>query len=383
MDTPSPPDFPFESSALSETLLEVTDTLVVLADAQAEVRYMNPAARSLMGYTVEELRGSSVFETMIPEEGREQARHRWNQVWDGAGDERHDCQWVTKTGELRHIALSSAVVQCEDERYFLAMGTDCTQLRQLEEEVVSVSESERRRIGQELHDGLASELIAATISIENLRHHLGQGRSVSDELLRRLKNIEETVRKGAQQARSLSHLLVGTSIRPEAVTRALSDLTDKQEQVADTACRFHRPDQEVPMVSSSTVAGHLYRIAQEAVRNAVAHADASHVDVYLDVSSATDSHGETPEGQDGAPGKIVLCMQDDGTGVPDDVCGVLTETDAADSQTCTATDSSGFGIGVHLMQYRADLIGARLTIESTKGKGTTVTCELPLEARGE
>lgn len=376
MDEPCPHDFPFESPSLSETLLEVTDTLVVLVDAQAEVRYMNPAARSLTGYTADDLRGRSVFETMIPEGGREQARHRWNLVWDGTSDERHECQWVTKSGELRHIALSSAVVQFEDERYFLATGTDCTQLRQLEEEVVSVSESERRRIGQELHDGLASELIAATINIENLRHHLEQSLSASDELRRRLQNIEETVRKGAQQARSLSHLLVGTSIRPEAVTRALSGLTDKQEQVADTACRFHRPDQELPVVSSPTVAGHLYRIAQEAVRNAVAHADASLVDVYLNVSSATGS-------QDGAPKKIVLRVQDDGTGLPDDVCGVLAQTDTADSRTCTATDSSGFGIGVHLMQYRADLIGARLTIESTKGKGTTVTCELPVEAEGE
>lgn len=365
-------DLPVESTLLSDTLLEVTDTLVVLVDAQEKVRYMNPAAKSLTGYTADDFLGSSVFETMIPEGGRAQARRRWDQVWDGASDERHECHWLTKTGEVRHIALASAVVRLEEGAYLLATGTDTTQLRQLEEDVVSVSENERRRIGQELHDGLASELVAATMSLENLRRRVEQDLSDTEDLLERLSNVEETVRQGAQQARSLSHLLAATQIQPENLSSVFAKLVRKQAQVGGTECHLHLPGSGIPSLSSTTVARHLYRIAQEALQNAIKHANPAHVHLDLELD------GHTEDGQ--VTGQaLVLRVRDDGSGLPDEIREALGEGATPPHPVRLGGQASDLGIGFHLMQYRSDLIGADLTIESEEGQGTTITCTLPLE----
>jgi two-component system CheB/CheR fusion protein len=93
------------------------------------------------------------------------------------------------------------------------------------------------------------------------------------------------------------------------------------------------------------VAVHLYRIAREALANARQHADANHVDVALQAED----------------GQVVLTVRDDGVGPPMD--GRLEEVSK--------------GLGVRLMRYRADLLGASLHVRPAEGSGTVVRCEVP------
>ena len=367
-------DLPASAPALVEAFLSVPDVLVVVLDCGGTVRYVNPAVESKTGYAAEDLQGATLWEALVPSDERENVRRSWEQRRGEREGWRHGHPVRTQMGDRRYVQW--IMVPIDDEASsMLGVGVDRTRYRQLEEDVLSASESERRRIGQELHDGLASELIAATISIENLRRRIEQDLVEHGDLLNRLKNIETTVRQGAQQARSLSHLLVGTHVGPEAVPQALSDLTDKQEQVSETPCRLHLPDQDLPSVPNAAVAGHLYRIAQEALRNAVIHASASRVDLTLTV----DTDGNSPDEGTDTHKNIVLRVRDDGKGLPDDVQDDLTEASANEEWTGPGAGSSTLGLGLHLMQYRADLIGASLTIESSEGMGTTVTCTLPIQ----
>lgn len=90
---------------------------------------------------------------------------------------------------------------------------------------------------------------------------------------------------------------------------------------------------------------HLYRIAAEAVANAAKHADAHTITIRLTIDD----------------GDLVLSVEDDGVGIPD---------------APIPTD----GVGLRMMRYRADLIGAQLVIEPGEGGGTVVRCRLPLES---
>ena len=353
---------PLSSTAVANAFLTVTDTLVLVLDADAHIAYMNPAAESLFGYTPEELRGQSVFEALVPEDVRAEARLYWRRLWDGTASRHFQTVVTTKRGDRRYVSWSNTVVEAEGhDPCVVATGVDQTQRRQLEADVVSVSETERQRIGQELHDGLASDLVAATMSLETLQHRVEQTFSPPEDLMDRLQRIEDTVREGANRARSLSHLLASTHVEPDGLPSALRDLLQKQEQVAPTDCALHLPEDEMPALPNANVAGHLYRIAQEAVRNAIKHADPDRVEVRLTVQ------------RDEAPRSPVvrLDVADDGTGLPDAMAEALSGPAA---EGCDAG-----GIGFQLMQYRADLIGATLSVDAAEGEGTTVQCALPLD----
>ena len=375
-------DLPVSASTLVEALLSVPDVLVVVLDPDGTVRYVNPAVESTTGYEAQELRETTLWETLAPSNENKEVRRCWKECRDSGAVRQYSHHVCTQTGDRRYVEWRGIPLK-DEASSVLGVGIDRTQYRQLEKEILTVSESERRRIGQELHDGLASELIAATIRLENLRSRIEQNHTEIEDLLDRLQNVETTVRQGAQQARSLSHLLVATSVRPEGVPRALSELTDKQQQVSNTPCRLHLPDQELPEVPNAVVAGHLYRIAQEAVRNAVTHANASHVDLYLGVGVDQASQEEATDSRETeASENIILRVEDDGRGMPEAACETLTGASGQEGGAGVETDASNPGIGLHLMQYRADLIGARLTVESTDGEGTTVTCEVPLGTEG-
>lgn len=365
-----------QSQALANTIFQVTDALVLVLDREGRIRNMNPACERLTGYSSQELEGRPVFETLVPEDERDELRAYWNRLWTGTTETRHTNHIVTRDGERRCVSWSNATVQGEDsEQYVVATGVDITEKRQLERDVVQASEDERSRIGRELHDSVASDLIAAAISFENLHRRVDAGLSDTSDILRRVKNVEESVRQCATQTRSLSHLLASGQITPSDFPAALSDLLHTREQLSDVPCRLQIPEEGVPSVLDASTTEHLYRIAQEAVHNATKHGDPDQIEVRLVVADPSQEE-EAAESEEG-PRHLVLQVRDDGRGLPDEVHVQLT-ADSADHPGPSPDEESAGGIGLHLMQYRADLIGANLRIESADRGGTVVRCTVPL-----
>jgi len=212
--------------------------------------------------------------------------------------------------------------------------------RRLEEEIARVSEEERRRLGSELHDGLCQQLTAALlqcVAIENQQP--AEPRSAASPLgaLRRL--LEDSIGVAYDVARGLCPLDVG----PDSLETALECLARRTRESSGVACDFH--DGINIRIGDRQTALHLYRIAQEAVANAVKHARPRRIAVTL---------GETA-------GRLVLHVEDDGCGMP-------------------ASVAHSSGMGLNLMTYRAGILGGTLDVESVPGGGTRVVCRVPSSA---
>ena len=209
--------------------------------------------------------------------------------------------------------------------------------RELEEELLNISSNEQRRIGQDLHDGLCQHLAGVEFKTAALAKQLAHDPVKGGHAA----SIVELIRNGARQAWMLARGLSPVTLESHGLMSALRELTANSSKLFHINCRFECP--RPVLVPSNAVATHLYRIAQEAITNGVKHGRARSVVVSLSRSrnSAT------------------LAVADDGPGIPRDVRTVQ-------------------GMGLRIMQYRADTIGATLTVEGANRKGTKVLCQFKL-----
>jgi signal transduction histidine kinase len=234
----------------------------------------------------------------------------------------------------------------DEEPVVLVWMREVTRYRQLEQEVADISETERRRIGEDLHDMIASRLTAVSMRLQNLRYALEEnGEAVHPADLTVL--IDE-VQRGAEEARTLSHALVPVPLYENTLAAALQTLAQKIDQLHRPHCRFVGDGSE-PSPDSTTTGLHLYRIAYEAVQNAVQHANPTQIRIRLVREDD----------------RLVLSVTDNGSGF----C----------PEENPAPDDASEGLGLHLMQYRADLIGATLRFDPSPAGGTQVRCIWPVQ----
>jgi signal transduction histidine kinase len=208
----------------------------------------------------------------------------------------------------------------------------------LEGEILAVSDREQQRLGQELHDGVCQHLTAVAFMARSVALRLKNHRVIDAT---DIEKIAELVNQGASDMRNLSRALHQSDIDAPRLTNALQDLVDRE--IWRVPCRlevkpsFHLED--------DMAAAQLYRIAREAVINANKHSQAREIVVRLERS----------------PGGMVLRVIDDGVGF----------SNGAELRR---------GLGFHIMNYRAQVMGGRLDIESPKRGGTRVSCYLPNKA---
>jgi PAS domain S-box-containing protein len=213
----------------------------------------------------------------------------------------------------------------------------------LENEILDISEREQRRIGQELHDDLGQRLTGMVLMLKVLQRRLENENSREAEQSARLHTLAS---EAVKLTRDLSHGLCAPLVRPEGLNEALTELLQDMREQARVSCRFV-PD--TCTVADANVATQFYRIAQEAVINAIKHANPKNIEVRL--STYAD--------------KPCLVIVDDGTGIP---------PDAAESD----------GLGLRTMHHRARTIGAALSVErSPNGRGTLVRCWFGAPAKRE
>jgi len=224
---------------------------------------------------------------------------------------------------------------------FSAMSTSLREREaekaRLEREVIDISERERRRIGHDLHDGLGQRLTAASMTTNALVAAL---KTEAPALAKHCEDIGRQLREAIAEARSLSHGLAPVSLENEGLMSALALLAGATTHggvrcVFDCVAPVNGPPAEV--------ACQLYRIAQEAVNNALKHAAPSEIRIGLAIRDGT----------------LILEVDDDGGGFPDE-----------------ATAASGIGLSV--MRHRAALIGGNLETSSPPAGGARISCRVPM-----
>ena len=209
--------------------------------------------------------------------------------------------------------------------------------RRLEREILAAGERERHSIGADLHDNLGQQLTALELMCTTLK----EDAAGQPELAKRLDLMGRMLREAIAQTRALARGLVPVGSDPDALPNGLTELAERTNALGRVRCRFEYP--EPIAFADPFVAGHLYRIAQEAVNNAVKHARAENVTIRL---------ARSPKG-------VGLEISDDGGGLG------------------KKRDDTTRGLGLGVMQHRASAIGAELTITSKRGEGVTIRCVLP------
>ncbi|MCU0291526.1 MAG: ATP-binding protein [Thermoanaerobaculaceae bacterium] len=212
--------------------------------------------------------------------------------------------------------------------------------RRLERVVLEAGERERMAVGHQLHDGPCQHLTAALLRCKVAENSFAARGSRED--VAHIQAIAEMLDASAGEIHDLARGLSPPALAPGALAAALSDLVHRLRSSGAIECVFVHDDLAQP--EDADVSSQLFRIAQEAVRNAVRHAKPGRVRVELTRSD----------------GGLRLRVQDDGIGIPPD----------ADHDR----------MGLRIMRYRAELMGGSLSIDAVAGGGTVVTCTLPLAA---
>lgn len=208
----------------------------------------------------------------------------------------------------------------------------------LEGELIEVGERERRRIGHDLHDGVCQDLTGILIRARRAQTRLQTGKDLESEVM---EGIVESVGDAIREIHDLSRELSPGSLAGRDLVGALDDLVRRASGVSEAEVMF-RSEGEYLSTDPSEVL-QVYRIAQEAVANAMRHSGAGRIDVTL-VCDA---------------GCMTLRVEDDGCGLKSD-------------------GGPGQGLGLRTMAWRAERVGGFFaTGPGTNGRGTSVECRIP------
>jgi signal transduction histidine kinase len=199
--------------------------------------------------------------------------------------------------------------------------------------VVSAIEREQRLIGHELHDNICQTLAGASIMMETIGRGVSAGKPISPQAI---KDMARSLELAIDQTRALSQRYRPTDLKGAGLMNALEKLAKE-----NSGCTFRC--EKAIFLENAEKSLAIYRIAQEAVRNAVQHADAKKIRIILQK----------------VRGNVILQVKDDGEGF----------TVREEEAVC----------GMAVMQYRAAAVGGVLRVKSRRGSGTTVSLCVPMK----
>lgn len=335
-----------ESEALANTILETTVQGVITINTRGIILSFNKAAEEMFGYKEEELMGQNI-KVLMPSPHKEN-HDRYLSNYLRTGEKKiigtgREVIGRRKDGTTFPMDLSVSEVNWDNHKIFTGLIKDLSEKRDLEREIIQISEEEKRRIGQDLHDGLGQMLTGIGLMSQNLAQKMeANGIPGYSEL----KEITEMIKEADNYARTLSHSLTPVEVESGSLTISLELLCKRAQKLFDIDCEFDgNGDTEI---DNQTAAIHLYRIAQEAISNAVKHGKANNIRVSLE--SRED--------------KIRLVVEDDGIGF-----------------SKAAEKGSKDGLGVHTMRYRAHMSGGDLQIGESSEGNTQIECLIPESGR--
>lgn len=352
-----------DSERRMRAIVETAVDAIITIDPRGTIQSVNASTERLFGYGAAELAGRNINVLMPEPYHSEHDGYLHNYLRTGKARIIGIGREVTamrKDGSTFPINLSISEVRSDDDRLFIGMVHDLSTRRALEREIVDASANEQRRIGQDLHDGLCQDLIGIAFQADFAARRLDAAAPAEAEAVR---TVAAAVREAAGQARRLAHGLNPVDLAAGGLPTALDSLAGKISQSFDVACTFRWDG--AAEVGDDAAATHLYRIAQEAVSNAIKHGNATRLGIRLAASD----------------GRLVMSVRDNGRGLqpPDPVPPKNAE--AAETDPRPPAQPNG-GIGLQTMRYRTHLVGGTFAIGPAPRGGTLVTCSVFQEHLG-
>jgi PAS domain S-box-containing protein len=221
--------------------------------------------------------------------------------------------------------------------HWLFIFRDITERKKLEKEILEISDHERRRIGQDLHDGLCQHLAGIELMSQVLEQSLVPR---NKRAAARAGEIARHVRDAISQTRLLARGLSPVTVESEGLMSGLKELASNTEKLFHVRCSLHC--EEPVLVGDLARSTHLYRITQEAVSNAIKHGKATEIGIELMLNG----------------GEVELKVRDNGEGFPE--------------------QPGPQGMGLRIMQYRARVLRGRISFHPNSPRGVEVRCSAPL-----
>ena len=247
---------------------------------------------------------------------------------------------IARDGRVLWFQCEAKMIRRDDGRpwFIHGVGFDITERKSLEEAILDISAREQQRIAQDLHDGLGQHLTGIAFMSKVLEEKLSdQSLPEAAEAAKIVKMVNQAIDNTRQLARGLHPV----TAEPLGLVSALRKWASEVEQLFHIRCSF-QCEKAFP-IHDVNLATHLYRIAQEAVNNAIRHGKSRNITIRLA----------------GRNGTGTLTIQDDGEGF-------------------THKQASQPGVGLSIMNYRADMVGGSLKVQPNEGRGITVTCMFPI-----
>lgn len=319
-------------------IVESSCDAIVSADPKGNVISWNKAAEQLFGFTEEEMLGQSIF-VLSPPDKRTETQQLYVRMCEGLSlSTRFDTVRMTKEGRLIEVSITLSAVR-ERSGAFTGMSAiirDISERKRLEKQILEISDFEKQRIGQDLHDDLCQYLVGISLLSNVLTDNL---KKKSVEEAEDARQINSLVRQSISKARGIAKGLAALHLTGPNFMINLEELAISTENLFGVNCRFEC-DSTVEF-TDNTIAVQLFRIIQEAVNNAAKHSQAKNIAIKV---SRCD-------------GVIAVSVTDNGIGYPE-------------------SGPRHTGMGINIMDYRARMIDACLEIHRIPSGGTAVTCIL-------
>jgi PAS domain S-box-containing protein len=334
-----------DSQRRYEDLVESIEGIVWEADALTlQVTYVSPQAERMLGYPIEAwLRDRAFWERRLHPQDR-----RWAMAFSREATEAmrpYEIEFRMIAADGRVLWMRSIVtVVTENRRPAKLRGVtlDITERRRMEGEISEISERERQRIGRDLHDELGQILTGIACISTSLSQQLDERARPEAKTAGKIADLTN---QALNQTRSLARGLYPVELQANGLFSALQELANNAETLFGISCRLsHDPALAAP---PDEVAIHVYRIAQEAIDNAVRHGKARHVRIRLA------ERGDLAH----------MSITDDGSG--------FTEP------------REHIGLGLRIMKHRAGMIGGILEVRKGHDSGTIVECSFRHRTGGE
>lgn len=315
---------------------------VAVIDEGGVIEITNPAFDALFGHPRGALIGRHMHELagwpfQSPERWRSAEARATDSVTVEFDGRRSDDTLFAASGVLSRFDVG-------DRQRTLLVLQDVSERKQLERAILEAVNREQYRIGNDLHDGLGQELTGIALMLRGVAGRLS---TEYPPMLADMESITRLVNNAIESTRSLARGLSPVSLERGGLGDALEGLAMHAGELYGVPTQFsQRLRSQRPL--GAEVANHLYRIAQEAVSNAVRHGHARSIRVHLSSAGA----------------KVSLAITDDGRGLPE-----------------RALEAPG--LGLKIMRYRARILGGEVRFERMEPCGTRVVCDCPLAPPGK
>ena len=326
-------------------ILDTVGALVVVLGSAGRIIRANRTCEVITGLKSDEICGRFFWEMFVPPEEESRSKRLFDDLGETEVRSDYESDLVSASGERRCIAWSNTVLPGPgaDDAWVIATGIDVTERKRMEQAILDVSSRAQRQIGQDLHDGLGQHLTGIAFMSKVLEQKLLASRAgaEAEDAAKIVKLVNEAIHK----TRELSRGLLPVVSDADGLMSALSRWSVEVEDLFKIRCDFVCP--EPLRVADVGVATQVFHIAQEAVNNALRHADPTRIVITVEQHQ----------------GFATIAIEDDGAGLP-------------------AATAERSGLGLRIMSYRAKMIGGSLEVRPGAASGTVVRCQFPVAEPG-